>query len=115
MTQNDLKFYVPGIKINLVGYTSTSKGFDRALKFALSSNNQKEDLIPVVFEINFYGQQGLFEMTKGYTAFPNEREVLIQDGLEYSISQNIEASMQYDKTQINYHLIKLHYPAKEAS
>ena len=44
--------------------------------------------MPVIFEIEFKGQIGLFELTKGYTAYPGEDEVLIQDGLEYSITGN---------------------------
>lgn len=69
--------------MNLIGYTSTSKNIDCALDFAFE--NLKEDQLPVVFEIEFKGQFGLFEYTPEYTAFPQEEEVLVQDGLEYRI------------------------------
>ena len=46
-------------------------------------------LNPVIYKIIFKGQKGLFEMSKDYTAYPGEDEVLIQDGLEYKI-KNVE-------------------------
>lgn len=61
--------------MNLVGYTSTSKRFETALNFAIS--NMKDDLVPVVYEINFKGQIGLFEISNEFTAYPGEGEVLI--------------------------------------
>ena len=45
--------YEAGSKIDLLGYTSTSKDFDTALRFALK--DVKEEKIPVVFMINFKG------------------------------------------------------------
>ena len=47
-----------------------------------------DDKLPVVLEIDFRGKEGLFELTHGYTAYPGEGEVLVQDGLEYSIISN---------------------------
>ena len=46
-------------------------------------------------------------MSKGYSAFSNEDEVLIQDGLEYKVK-----AIENIKTQENqiYYLITLHYP-----
>ena len=54
----------------------------------------KEPLVPVVFEINFKGSIGLFKMTDDITAFPGEDEVLIQDGFEYLIVDNIEKAIE---------------------
>ena len=33
----------------------------------------------------FKGSRGLFEMTEEYSAFPEEKEVLMQDGLAYRV------------------------------
>ena len=46
----------------------------------------KEDYTAVVYKINFYETKGLFEMTEGYSSYPLESEVLLQDGLEYTIT-----------------------------
>lgn len=76
-----------------MGYTSTSKNFDCALNFALT--DVKIDQIPVVYKIKFNGQLGLFEMSDLYTAYPGEDEVLIQDGLEYLITnKSLQISMK---------------------
>ena len=45
----------------------------------------KNDKLPVIFKIAFKGQQGLFELTAEYTAYPTEDEILVQDGLQYLI------------------------------
>ena len=50
-----------------------------ALHFAVSNASETE--LPVVFEIIFKGPIGLFDLTDEFTAFPEEQEVLIQDGL----------------------------------
>ena len=46
--------------------------------------------VPVVFEIIFLSDHGLFELTSGFSAYPDEGEVLIQDGLEYLVVSNEE-------------------------
>ena len=88
MSSQELNSYQPNSKINLIGYTSTSKSFNCALDFAFMELT--EEKVPVVFEINFEGQTGLFEMSAGYSAFPQEEEVLVQDGLQYLITENTE-------------------------
>ena len=67
--------YIPGMKINLQGYTSTSKRLGCALDFALEG--LKDDQVAVVFVIIFKGGKGLFELTEGFTAYPDEDEVLV--------------------------------------
>lgn len=61
MTQDEIDAFEPGTSTHLIGYTSTSKQFEVALAFAIEDLkfNQK----PVIFEIEFVGQNGLFEMT----------------------------------------------------
>ena len=80
--------YEPGSTTDLLGYTSTSKDFYTAVTFSFKrlANNQ----IPVVFEICFKGSHGLFQLTQGFTAFPEEQEVLVQDGLTYRVTENSE-------------------------
>ena len=58
-----------------MGYTSTSETKSVALGFALGG--QDNDKVPVLFEIEFRGQYGLFKMTNDYTAYPGEDEILI--------------------------------------
>ena len=59
-----------GELINLTGYTSTSKSFGTALKFALEGEADLK--IPVVLEINFLKSSGFFELTPEYSAYPSE-------------------------------------------
>ena len=104
--------YLPDTRVHLTGYTSTSTKFKCALKFAIkglrchstmengkstpepsstrNSSHDNEYLIPVVLEIYFFASEGLFQLTKEYTAYPGEDEVLIQDGLEYLVLENVE-------------------------
>lgn len=84
MTPSQVAKYQKGQKIRLRGYTSTSTSIEVALNFATQSI--KPDQVPVIFEITFQSQQGLFFMTKEYTAFEDECEVLVQDGLEYAVT-----------------------------
>ena len=46
--------------------------------------------VPVVLEIHFNSSSGLFQLTRGFTAFPGEDEFLVQDGLEYLVVDNRE-------------------------
>ena len=68
--------YQVGSNISLRGYTSSTKNYDIAEKFALTSN-KKFGLVPVIYEIHFSGNNGLFEMSSGYSAFQDEGEILI--------------------------------------
>ena len=71
----EVEDYKPGSKINLPGYTSTSKDIDVAIYFAFKY--LKEDQVPVILSIKFKGNSGLFELTKSYSAYPSEGEVLL--------------------------------------
>ena len=66
-----------------------------ALRFALNDLEENHK-IAVVFQIEFNGNKGFFEMTKGYSAFPKEDEVLVQDGLEYSVLSKTEETVLCD-------------------
>ena len=85
MTQKEFDSYKTCTTTHLMGYTSTSMDLSVATNFAL--NNSNDDKIPVIFEINFIGSHGLFKLIEGYTAFANESEVLVQDGLEYKVCE----------------------------
>ena len=69
-----------------MGYISTSLEYDVALDFAFAKTNNNK--IPVVYEIDFKDNKGLFKLGHGYSAYPEENEVLLQDGLEYIITSN---------------------------
>ena len=61
--------------MHLIGYTSTTKNYKIAQSFAFQ--NITEDQIPVIFEIEFHGEVGLFELDDEFTAYPGENEVLV--------------------------------------
>ena len=88
--------FVKDSKVHLRGYTSTSRVMDIACQFAI--NDLKEYQVPVLFEITFEGQEGLFEMSGDYSAYSSEMEVLIQDGLEYRVTAN-EINVMYLESQ----------------
>ena len=94
--------------MNLTGYTSTSKLLYSALYFANFGNNEDQQ-IPVVFEIMFKKNTGFFEMTEEFTAYPEEGEVLLQDGLEYSVLSNQDC-VDSDTNKI-FRKIQLVFPA----
>ena len=52
-------------------------------------------------------------MTGEYSAYPEEEEILIQDGLKYQIIDKTEEICQ--KNSKGYHMIKLQYPPLGAS
>ena len=88
MTNLEISTYKKGETCPLLGYTSTSKQFEFAKKFAFME--MVDGTTPVVLEIDFKGKRGLFEMSDEFTAYPGEEEVLIQDGLKYEIIDNYE-------------------------
>ena len=59
----------------------------------------------MVFKILFKGNSGIFELTPGYSAYPCEQEVLVQDGLTYLITANTERV--HPDTNQKYHIIDL--------
>ena len=78
------------------GYTSTSKYRSEAESFAL--NDLPDGMCPVLYHIEFTGNEGLFYLSDlNYTAFL-EREVLVQDGLEYRITALRKVHLAKGKT-----------------
>lgn len=71
----------------MVGYLSSSSEESVALKFAL--DGVKDDRVAVLFKIAFTGSNGLIK-TEKFSAFPEEKEILIQDGLEYLVTSKKE-------------------------
>ena len=71
--------YKPGDTIHLIGYTSTSLSAKVALNFAMSSfrRSGSADDVPVLFDIHFHEQRGLFKLSTGYSAYAAEEEVLV--------------------------------------
>ena len=64
-------------------------------------------MCPVLYHIVFTGNEGLFYLSDlNYTAFL-EREVLVQDGLEYRITEMREVHLSRGKTLT---LVNLVYP-----
>ena len=84
-----------------MGYTSTSQDSKVAYHFALKE--PKPDTVAVVFEIEFNGDKGLFKLCGGYSAYPEETEVLIQDGLQYQVTGHDEKCAT--DSDLMYHMI----------
>ena len=70
--------------MNLTGYTSTSPNIHVALNFAFTKSQDTEKH-PVLLVINFCSKKGMLRLGPGCTAFEGEEEVLVQDGLKYSV------------------------------
>ena len=69
--------------------------------------NVIDKMYPVIFEIHFNSEEGLFKMSEGYSAYPEEDEVLIQDGLTYTVIGNEEVRLAKNYSKPCYYLIKL--------
>ena len=74
--------------MHLTGYVSSSQDKKVAMGFALY--DATVDQLAVLFDISFTGERGLFKLTKEYTAYPEEAEILIQDGLSCRVIENSE-------------------------
>ena len=103
----EVEAYQVGGLVNLTGYTSTSKLLQTAINFALQECEYPQ--VPVILEIHFKKNTGFFEMTSEYSAYPEEEEVLVQDGLQYLITGNIEMEVENSNKKIK--VIQLKYPA----
>ena len=69
-----------------------------------------EDKCAIVYHIEFKGDEGLFYLSDdNYTAF-EEQEVLIQDGLDYTITNVSEYYTQTDGQKVTR--IQLVYPPR---
>ena len=71
-----LEEYKTKKEVYLQGYTSTSRNLDCALSFA-TQKEPSAGKVAVVFQISFRGHNGLFDLSDGYSAFPDENEVLL--------------------------------------
>ena len=50
-------------------------------------------------------------MTEGYTAYADEDEVLVQDGLQYKIIQNEEMQVRNENNEVlSFWQVTLRYP-----
>ena len=82
---------------------------DVAREFAL--HEIPDDKLPVIYDIRFTGDEGLFNMSDSrYTAF-EEDEVLIQDGFEYKIDK-VEKRFDFEILK-HVTTVTLLYPAYE--
>ena len=105
----------------MAGYTSSTKDCSVAESFALENFKSfaYEDALegtitdvidskyPVIFEIHFNSEEGLFKMSEEYSAYPEEGEVLIQDGLTYTVIGKEEIRLARTYSKPFYYFIKL--------
>ena len=75
--------------INLLGFTSSTLERSKALSFTVDASSAEVDdpeKIPVLVIIEFTGKNQYFYLnSKEVTAYPVEKEVLLQDGIEYKL------------------------------
>ena len=72
-----------GTNTHLIGYTSTSTNRQVAMSFAV--DKVPPEHLPVMYHIKYKSDRGLFDMSAGFSAYSDEKEVLLQDGLEYQV------------------------------
>ena len=78
--------YYKGNLMCLQGYTSTTLSQERALNFSFKGGNGEVDVLPVLIEIKVKGKHELFFLNKaGLSAYPDEEEVVLQDGALYKV------------------------------
>ena len=91
-----------GEKLTLQGYTSTSRDINVALKFAFTDCRETET--PIVYKIHFETYKFHFDLNQ-LSAYPEEEEVLIQDGLAYAITKienKTENGQEYTEISLKY-------------
>lgn len=89
LTPDDIRQYKTNNVINLAGYASTSQNINQSLGFAFGENNPARK--PVLFHIDLHddNRNGFcFQMNKiCYTKFPEEEEILLDDGRPFEITE----------------------------
>ena len=69
------------------------------MKFSFDFLSESE--VAVIYQINFNTDKCLFDL-EGYSSYPEEHEVLVQDGLNYTIS---DIKMQTNQDDKSYYLV----------
>ena len=91
--------YSVGSTITLQGFTSTTLSRETALSFATAdygeeNATQNEQKLPLLMEISFRGHQQHFFLTSNdLSAYPEEEEVLLQDGVSYTVNNCYESEV----------------------
>jgi hypothetical protein len=86
LKEEDIKnHYEVGKDTNLLGFTSTTLKRSIAINFAIPSSDliiEVPEKTPILLVIEFTGKQQYFFLNSGaYSAYPDEQEVLLQDGI----------------------------------
>ena len=80
--------YVKDNLINLNGFASTTYKRSSAEGFALEGLQIEDDpnKNPILLKIEFTGSNQSFSLnTNEYSAYPDEEEVLLQEGIQYKV------------------------------
>ena len=91
---------------NQAGFQCSSLNKDEALRFAKPSEkdeNQK-DFVSVLLKIELKSNKNFFIYNENTHAFPEEKEVLFQEGLEFKIISKTKMSQENDWNYIEVHL-----------
>ena len=68
------------------GFKSGSLDKEAAFNFAFSSLKQNPNRFAVILKINLTKNENLFEVTEEFTYFPQESEVILNDGLAFKVT-----------------------------
>ena len=79
------------------------------MEFTEKDEEEDDGKIPLLMIISFRGRLQQFHMSKEYTAFPEEEEVLLQDGIQYKVTKNEEREEPFinksDRTKFDINTI----------
>ena len=91
---------------NLVGFQYSSSKKDEALRFAqpTSKDKNREDFVSVLLKIELKSNKNFFIYDENTHAFPEEKEVLFQEGLEFKIISKTKMRHENDWNYIEVHL-----------
>ena len=91
--------YQIGNSISLQGYTSTSLNRAVAKSFAFwEAENESDEKCPLIIKIIIEVDRQLFYLSSDdYSAYPDEEEILLQDGVQYHIDD------RYNSDEIIFH------------
>ena len=79
--------YEEGKFVTLTGFASSTQLRKIAIGFAFDDDSieiENPDKFPVLFEIDLVGNKQFFDLSE-FSAYSNEKEVLLQEGLQYKI------------------------------
>lgn len=89
-SQEDIEKFNEGKIVNLNGFTSTTLCKNTAIEFAFFGLSEIDNVAktPTLFEITLSGRNQYFYLgNEDYSAYPEEQEMLLQEGIQYKVQK----------------------------